>query len=61
VTALLVAFGVLALLAFGCSAYVALLVPKAEHRRDGYRVLKLLLGTTGAIAVLVRLHEAGVI
>jgi hypothetical protein len=46
-----------------CAAYVALFVPDPERRHDGYRVLALVLsasaGSTGLLALVLRLHEAG--
>jgi hypothetical protein len=46
-----------------CAAYVALFVLDSERRRDGYRVLALVLsatsGSTGLLALALGLHQAG--
>jgi hypothetical protein len=64
-TWLLGSYAVVLLVITGCAAYVALALPDAEHRKDGYRVLKLVLGLvtgiSGLIAAVVRLHETGLI
>jgi hypothetical protein len=48
-----------------CASYVALFVPDEKQRRDGYRVLALVFsvvtGGTGLAALLLKLHDAGLI
>lgn len=48
-----------------CAAYVALFVANERQRRDGYRVLALVFGAvtggTGLAALLLKLHQAGML
>jgi hypothetical protein len=49
----------------GYAAHVALSSGEAEHRADAYEVLKLIWGTAtgagGLAAIVVRLHQIGVL
>jgi hypothetical protein len=54
---------VLALLC--CAGLVAVWVPDAQQRADAYRVLKLVVGavtgTGGVVALVLQLHEVGLL
>jgi hypothetical protein len=58
-------YAVLALAIIGSAAFVAVFVPDDNQRRDAYKVLKLMLGaitgTGGLLALVVKLHEAGLL
>lgn len=57
-------YALLALVIIGSAAFVAVFVPDGSQRRDAYKVLKLMLGaltTGGFLALLVKLHEAGLL
>jgi hypothetical protein len=58
-------YAVLALAIIGSAAFVAVFVPNDSQRRDAYKVLKLMLGaitgTGGLLALVVKLHEAGLL
>ncbi|MDQ2789280.1 MAG: hypothetical protein M3Y73_06080 [Actinomycetota bacterium] len=58
-------YAVLALAIIGSAAFVAVFVPNDGQRGDAYKVLKLMLGaltgTSGLLALLVKLHEAGLL
>lgn len=58
-------YAVLSLVIIWRAAVVAITVPDAERRRDAYKVLKLMMGaltgTGGLIALLVKLHDLGVL
>lgn len=47
-----------------CAAYTALATRSPGRRKDGYKVLRLLLSTgagSGLIGILLKLHQLGVI
>lgn len=58
-------YAVMFLLLLGCAGFVAVLVDDADRRGDAYKVLKLLtsivFGSGGLVALLIKLHEMGVI
>ncbi|MGH3622302.1 MAG: hypothetical protein ACRDQ5_10995 [Sciscionella sp.] len=62
---LFVAYATVALALIARAGLAAIQAPDSEQRKDAYRVLKLILGTAsgagGEVAVLVRLHELGLL
>ena len=64
-TWLLGLFACAVMLIIVCAAYVALFVKDEKQRRDGYRVLALVFGAvtggTGLVALLLKLHQTGLI
>jgi hypothetical protein len=65
ITWILWCYAVLALAIIGSAAFVAVFVPDSSQRRDAYKVFKLMLGaltgTGGLLALLVKLHESGLL
>jgi hypothetical protein len=46
------------------SGYIALVMPDSGRRKDGYKVLRLLLSTgtaSGLAGLIVKIHELGLI
>lgn len=64
-TWLLGLFAGVAILIIICAAFVALFVRDENQRHDGYRVLALVFGavtgSAGLAALLLKLHEAGLL
>jgi hypothetical protein len=58
-------YATVGLVLFGCAGYVAVWVKDRLQRADAYRVLKLVIGaltgTGGLIALVLRLHETGLL
>ncbi|MBN6039985.1 hypothetical protein [Amycolatopsis sp. 195334CR] len=58
-------YGVLVAVLIAAAAGVALFVPDTSQREMGFKVLKLMLGTAtgagGTLALLVRVHEIGLL
>jgi len=62
---LIIGYAVLVALLIGCAGYVALFVADEKRREMAFRVLKLVwvtaTGTSGVLAVALKLHDAGLI
>lgn len=64
-TWLIIGYAVLVALLISCAGYVALFVGDEKRREMAFRVLKLVwvtaTGTSGVLAVALKLHDAGLI
>lgn len=64
-TWLIIGYAVLVALLISCAGYVALFVADEKRREMAFRVLKLVwvtaTGTSGVLAIALKLHNAGLI